>query len=55
MVPHSVLDVELTQVVPLQQPVHVLGPQEPPPDPEPDHTSPFVASLFASSDAPPSP
>jgi hypothetical protein len=55
MVPHSVLEVELTHVVPLQQPVHVLGPQLPPPDPELDEPSPAVASLLPSSAAPPSP
>jgi hypothetical protein len=55
MVPHSVLEVELTHVVPLQQPVHVLGPQVALPDPEPDLTSPVVASPLASSAAPPSP
>jgi hypothetical protein len=55
MVPHSVLDVALTHVVPLQQPVHVLGPHVPLPDPEPDELSPVVASPLASSAAPPSP
>jgi hypothetical protein len=51
MVPHSVLEVDVTHVVPLQQPAHELGPHGPPLP-----TSLAVPSpVFASSPGPPSP